>query len=355
MSDSSLILKPCPFCGATDLKPGDTSFVHPRNDCILSATRFLLNDETAACWNSARPTPDTSALRKFVESIVDTAGPYPHLNGEQIIVDAYAALRAHPSEDSDKEQPMAYNRVPTADELRQKQREADAPKVSNSTGLESGDEQPDDLLIACPFCGGSVAVAPRDAKSIVPWIISCCANMVGSNRQELISRWNTRNPPIVDCAAATSGYLQVAPVTATLEWSDDNDMGVEKAVKKSRELEETGTAPEAAGLEPACDPPTPATQQPVGCLVLGQLGLPCWKMPDGTYRPLEEKEIDYINAALKRESVAPLKAVIRSLSGAIDALRDIVRGESLEHDFSEIVYIINRAQDEARAVLERGS
>lgn len=31
-------------------------------------------------------------LRKFVESIVNASGPYPSLNGHQIIVDAYAAL-----------------------------------------------------------------------------------------------------------------------------------------------------------------------------------------------------------------------------------------------------------------------
>lgn len=58
-----------------------------------------------------------------------------------------------------------------------------------------------------------------------------------------------------------------------------------------------------------------------------------------------------LESAIKRESVAPLKAAIRSLSGAIDRLHDIVRGESLEHDASEIATIINRAQDEARAVL----
>jgi hypothetical protein len=36
-------------------------------------------------------------------------------------------------------------------------------------------------------------------------------------------------------------------------------MGADKAVKKSTEQEESGTAPEAAGLEPECDRPAPAT------------------------------------------------------------------------------------------------
>jgi len=38
--------------------------------------------------------------------------------------------------------------------------------------------------------------------------------------------------------------------------------------------------------------------EPIGKLVLGQLGLPCWEMPDGTHRRLESNEIDMINKAL---------------------------------------------------------
>lgn len=46
----------------------------------------------------ARMTSHNSKMRGFIESIVDASGPYPELNGTQIVMDAYKALNPIQSE-----------------------------------------------------------------------------------------------------------------------------------------------------------------------------------------------------------------------------------------------------------------
>lgn len=54
---------------------------------------YLRDEQRDREAEAAMERSEVTRLRKFVESIVAANGPYPELNGKQIVADAYAALR----------------------------------------------------------------------------------------------------------------------------------------------------------------------------------------------------------------------------------------------------------------------
>jgi hypothetical protein len=51
-----------------------------------------------------------------------------------------------------------------------------------------------EALLPCPFCDRQPILWNRDA--ILPWVIQCCGSMVSSDRNGLITTWNSR--PAID-------------------------------------------------------------------------------------------------------------------------------------------------------------
>jgi hypothetical protein len=59
---------------------------------MLDRADYLHDERRDREMEAAMERSEVTRLRTFIESIVNANGPYPELNGTQIIVDAYAAL-----------------------------------------------------------------------------------------------------------------------------------------------------------------------------------------------------------------------------------------------------------------------